>query len=223
MSVTLDLLPPQVKYHRRQQRQRRYIMVAGVAVLALLLGSSAYLYLAASRVESKIAAVEQERLVMEQLLPRYRPYQQLNAAVNRKTACLEAAVGRPVDWSRLLQEMGASLPADVWLTDWQGSYPPPSGAKSEAASEQAAPSSPGAAGQITVRGWAFDHPAVADWLAASKRLPEWDDVRLNFASRQYLYDQPLIQFELQARLRPQAAGPQPGLAAARRTPGREQP
>lgn len=62
--------------------------------------------------------------------------------------------------------------------------------------------------QVTITGWAFNHLLVADWLQSLEQDPDLENVDCRYSSEKDYSGRPLIQFEINALIRPSKSGPQ---------------
>ncbi|MBE3581365.1 MAG: PilN domain-containing protein [Thermoanaerobacteraceae bacterium] len=127
------------------------------------------------------ATAEDLRDVEEELasyLPREQEARALEERINtlrRQKAEMEAVVRERRKWSELLEELGAALPAQVWMTEL------------EVASS----------GEILFTGRATSLAAVGKFLAAVQSLPFWQEVELR-SVQAVPEDKTLLEFTIRA-------------------------
>ncbi|MDI6907397.1 MAG: PilN domain-containing protein [Thermoanaerobacterales bacterium] len=213
--VRINLIPPEIAARRRARRRRGLCLLGGAVVLAVFLGVYGALFAAAAHSRAEAARLRAEREGLERQAAAYEQYANLRAEATRAEGLLRQVVGAPPDWARTLAGIGLYIPANVWLTDFAATCKPAEGKKTAPSAPPAAPaagaegqgatpasSPPPPGGELTVRGWTFDHPSVARWLEEIRSVPGLTDVRCQFSSEDDLYGQPMVQFEIKATLLP---------------------
>jgi len=96
-------------------------------------------------------------------------------------------LGKPVEWSHILRELGQRLPKKVWLLQVE-SYTIQKG-NSEGAEEK----------EFRIRGMANGHGDVERFIYSLEKPKLWKDIRLVFAQK--IDDPPHVEFQLTVRLR----------------------
>jgi type IV pilus assembly protein PilM len=110
------------------------------------------------------------------------PLQAAHDEVDAIEAQLATLLATDVSWSHMLQDVSKTMPANVWLTSFQGQVAAPvpvaptttpetegEGAETDdsddaAAATPVAPVTPALAGTVTIEAHAVDYPDVASWL-----------------------------------------------------------
>jgi type IV pilus assembly protein PilN len=211
----ISLLPPELKAERQRQRRRAVLLVGSAVVLLVFIGTYAALLLATFRTEAAARALQLRRVAVEKEMEQYREYVALQARLDRAASLLQQAVGRTPDWAQLLVDVNRDLPPVVWLTDLSASFKPgqqapkplppgeepPAGGATPALQTEAT-GAPGGAGELTLRGLAADHAAVAGWLEAIRRVPGLADVRCQFSTGETVEGRQVVRFEIKAAVQP---------------------
>ncbi len=183
--VKINLLPASLLAERKRQRaQGRFLLLSGVVMLVLAAGFG-FLFIQTMEIKSRLAVVSAERAAVEAEIARYSVYTKLQAEVNSKAGILKKVMGRPLPWVEVLEEVGAVIPPNVWLTDFLLT----------AGKE-------GEAGQLTLRGLTYDHPSTARWVAALREVNGVADVRVMFSAEEKKDNIMLVRFEVRAGLLP---------------------
>jgi Tfp pilus assembly protein PilN len=165
MMRRIDLLPSVYAEKRRERRNIGLVMLAGLAVLALLLF---YWVILGSRIDSaneELADVEARNQQLQAQITRLQQFADLELEVAQKRTALAAVTALDVDWPTVLTELALVTPTDVWFTGMQGSRAGSEGetpAPTETAEVRIAKTSP--SGRITFTGQALSMPAVAKLL-----------------------------------------------------------
>ncbi len=146
----ITLLPAELVSRRVEQR-RAVMAGAGVAALAALLVA---VWLgrqgAVADEQRRAEAAEAETTRLRQEIAQLADVEGLEAELARRRQTMVAVVEDEVAWPRLLQEIAAVMPNDVWLTSFNGSRGDP--------------------GTISVSGMGFDHTSSARWLLRINEL-----------------------------------------------------
>ena len=165
MMRRIDLLPSAYAEKRRERRNIGLVMLAGLAVLALLMF---YWVLLGQKVDSandELADVEANNQQLQAQITELQQFQDLETEVAQKKQALATVTARDVDWPTLLTEIALVTPTDVWFTQMGGSRAGSEGetpAPTELAEVRISKNA--AAGRITFAGRALTMPAVAKLL-----------------------------------------------------------
>jgi Tfp pilus assembly protein PilN len=148
---------------------------------------------------------------------------------NQRVAALASALQTRVAWDRILSEISAVLPQDVWLTTLAAQSPQTAAATAAAAAAAAAAPPPSAAttttttassgtttiapaptpaapeAPLTLDGYTYSQEGVARFLSRLAVIPELQDVKLIQSTQTPLAGQLVVSFQIQASVRPQAA------------------
>ncbi|MBF7082140.1 hypothetical protein IT084_04005 [Desulfallas sp. Bu1-1] len=219
MPVSINLLPPEILARQEQQRRMHLLLVACALVLAIVAGAYSALTINTIKARAEVARLQREREALESKIQSLEQYAGIQDQVTRTGSLVRRAVGTPPDWARVLAGIGLDMPVNIWLTDLSATYKVDESNKAPAGQggdnpressegqqqllNEPAQSSPDtSAGELVIRGWAFDHLAVAQWLKDLQRVPGLADIRCQFSSEENLLEQPMIQFEIKAALLP---------------------
>jgi Tfp pilus assembly protein PilN len=204
-------------------------VVAGLLVAGYLLSSS--------QVNSKRATLKalQDELAA---IPKPEAQQQQNPALaterSLRIATLSATLQSRLVWDRVLREISAVLPGDVWLTLLSAETPeqpapvsaaptaptaggtttaPPATTGTATTTGQtttttaAAPAPPPpSTGPMNIQGYTYSHEGVARLLSRLQVVPALQDVKLVSSSQSTVNGQTVIAFTIQADVRPQETG-----------------
>jgi Tfp pilus assembly protein PilN len=231
----VNLLPVEPKRTRKAPGVVTQLAVVAPFVVAGLLVAG-YL-LASSQVNSKRAtlkALQDELAAIPK--PENQPQQNPLLASERslRIATLSATLQSRLVWDRVLREVSAVLPGDVWLTLLSAETPeqaqpvsaaptppaaggttttPPTttGTATTAApattTTAAAPAPPPpSTGPMNIQGYTYSHEGVARLLSRLQVVPALQDVKLVSSSQSTVNGQTVIAFTIQADVRPQETG-----------------
>jgi Tfp pilus assembly protein PilN len=228
----VNLLPRETKQPRKQLTIVGQIALVAPFVVAGLLAAG-YL-LAGSSVNSKRSTLHalQDELAS---LPAPKPGAEQNPALaaerDLRIAALGAALESRLVWDRVLREISAVLPGDVWLTTLSAQTPetltsvPTSTTPAPAAAAPAtttdttattttttaatptpAPAPAPAAGPMTFAGYTYSQEGVARLLSRLAVVPALQGVKLVSSTQADVGGQKVISFSIQANVRPQETG-----------------
>lgn len=227
----VNLLPRETK----QQRKRLSVvgqlsLVAPFVVAGLLVAG--YL-LAGSSVNSKrstlqalqdeLASLPTPKAAAPQQNPALASEQQL------RIAALGAALQSRLVWDRVLREISAVLPSDVWLTTMSAQAPEtPATVPTAPAAGSTTPSAPTdttatttttpttttpaaappatAPQPMTFAGYTYSQEGVARLLSRLAVVPSLQNVKLVSSTQTTVADQTVISFSIQADVRPEETG-----------------
>lgn len=222
----VNLLPSEPKRsHGRPTLVTQLAIVSPLVVAGVL--AAGYL-LASSDVNSNKATLSalQDELSS---LPKPTPARQANPALaaeqGMRVAALGAALQSRLVWDRVLREVSAVLPSDVWLTQLSAQTPqapvpvgaavaPPtdttatSSSTTTSGTTTAAPApAPAVVAQpLTLQGYTYSQEGVARLLGRLSVVPALQDVKLLQSSQSDVADQKVISFSIQATVRPGETG-----------------
>jgi type IV pilus assembly protein PilM len=142
----ISLVPREIEI-RRQERQQVGIVAGSVAVFALLLLVLYALRSGAVTDAEREADTAQARTgTLQSQIAQLQDVELLQADIETRRQTVTTVLAGDVHWLRLLNEVSALLPNDVWLTSFQGTRNPTGG------------------GTVTVSAQGLDQTSTAHWL-----------------------------------------------------------
>lgn len=178
--IKINLLPPEILVERkRRAAQARLIKGFGIIVVLLVVGLGG-LFMATLQVKGRAADLAAQRAVVEAEMVQYAPYVEMQASINARNGLVKTAMGNPLAWGEVLNDLGVVIPSNVWLTNLSLVY------------DQAE------SGQLVVRGLTYDHPSTARWVTALLDISSLTDIRTSFSVVDTLENQSLVRFEIKA-------------------------
>ena len=188
--VRINLLPAGMLRERGKQRaQARFLLVA-MMIVVLLVACYGLLFVNTLGVKGKLVVVGAERIAVEGEIALYSVYTAMQSEVNNKSSLLKNAMGLPLPFVEILEEVGMVIPPNVWLTDLVLSHPPVDNGGSTVS------------GQMVLRGLTYDHPSTALWITAMREVVGVNDVWAVFSTEEKVEDVMLVRFEIRAELLP---------------------
>ncbi|MGC7847693.1 PilN domain-containing protein [Desulforudis sp. 1088] len=205
--VRINLLPPEIATQLRARRRRNLTILVSGTVLLVFLAFYAALIAATVQARGEAARLQEERRKVQQEAAAYQQYADMRDRMTRTEGLVREAVGSPPDWTRIMADIGRQIPGSVWLTDWkvekkdknaqvQATQGQSGQGQSAGGNKTAAQSA--AVSEVVIRGWTFEHTAVAAWLDALRDVPGLTDVRCRFTSTENLHGDAMVQFEIKA-------------------------
>jgi Tfp pilus assembly protein PilN len=225
----VNLLPRETKQPRKRLTLvGQLALVAPFVVAGLLVAGYV---LASSSVNSKRSTLQalQDELASMPAPKAQEPQQNPALASERqlRIAALGAALQSRLVWDRVLREISAVLPADVWLTTMSAqtpatpttvptettSTPAPAApttttttATTTTTTTSAAPPPAPTAQPMTFAGYTYSQEGVARLLSRLAVVPALDNVKLVSSTQTKVGDQDVVNFSIQADVRPQETG-----------------
>jgi Tfp pilus assembly protein PilN len=232
----VNLLPRETKQPRKRLTVVGQLTLVAPFVVAGLLAAG-YM-LASSSVNShrstlqalqdELASMPAPKLSAPQQNPALASEQQL------RIAALGAALQSRLVWDRVLREISAVLPADVWLTTMSAKAPEvpatvptqttaaPAGSTTSPSTTTtgtttttttattttaaAAAPAPSAAQPMTFAGYTYSQEGVARLLSRLAVVPALDNVKLVSSTQTKVGDQTVVNFSIEADVRPEETG-----------------
>ncbi len=228
MYIKINLLPPEIKVRWERERKKRTVLLTAGAVLAIFIVIYSMLVLTTFQVRAGVARLQKERTELESKIPALQQYAQLQNQVEQAEGLIKEAVGTPLAWKSILENIGLYIPVNVWLTDLSFTNENDEDKRStnfnsNTASNQAAvndlaknvqdiakaiqgvkngteqsQAAPEPGGELTIRGYAFEYAAVTQWLEQICQIPELTNVNCQFSSKEELNGESVIHFEIKA-------------------------
>jgi Tfp pilus assembly protein PilN len=201
----VNLLP------REPRRRRKRLTVVGqLAVLAPFvvggLVTAGYL-LTTSKVNDRKASLEALRSELAALPappPQPQVNQQLALQRDQRIAALSAALQTRLAWDRILREISAVLPGDVWLSTFsaEGATPNPAPAATTGTTPTPATPPPApTAGPLRLAGYTYSQEGVARLLTRLAVVPALQDVELVSSTRTNIAGRDVFSFSITANVR----------------------
>jgi Tfp pilus assembly protein PilN len=224
----VNLLPRETKEPRKrltvvgQLALVAPFVVVGLVVVGYLLSSSSV-----NSKRSTLQALQDELASLPQ--PATQPQQNpaLAAEQQLRVAALGAALQSRLVWDRVLREISAVLPGDVWLTTMSAKSPetptavgspatPPAASSGTTTTSSTtttttttttpAPAPAPVAQPMSFVGYTYSQEGVARLLSRLAVVPALENVKLVQSSQSEVNGQSVVSFSIQADVRPQETG-----------------
>lgn len=213
----ISLLPPEIRARQQARRKSGSYIVAGGAAMMVFLAVYGILMVVNWQAQNELRELRQHRAVLEQMLPAYQQFVNIQKQVETTDRLLKEALETPPDWLSILTGAGLHMPNGVWLTDltvtykpgelqqtspvapWYSELPPALRPQQEEPEPELT-----AGSELTMRGAAVSHAEVARWLEDVRSIPELGGVFCQFAGTEGT-GQAAVRFEIKATVWPGAA------------------
>lgn len=223
MDIRINLLPPEIKYQLEQRKKQQKLMMLAVAIFALFICLAVGLQIAKEKINSDIAELQQQKMLLEQQVATLKPYAELQAKKEQVDNRVKKAMGTTPNYPLLLEGIGLYLPPNIWLEDFSTSLSK-NNVKNETQDNQMlnkvnqvtetvagkvqedtkqAPNKEKPVesyGEVTLRGYALNNFAVANWLKELAKLPQLTDIRCQSTAQQETTGELFTTFEIKATL-----------------------
>lgn len=143
----ISLLPVEIAVQRRARRQVVGAAAAVVVFAGLLMALYAVRAGEVADAEDEAARAEDRTAELTAAIAQLQDVESLQAEIATRRETVSAVLDGDVAWNRLIQEVAAVLPEDVWLTNFSGSR-----------GTDLVP------GQVSFSGMGFDHASTARWI-----------------------------------------------------------
>jgi Tfp pilus assembly protein PilN len=209
----VNLLPREVKRSRtRLSTVGQLAIVSPLVVIGLI---TAGFLLASAKVNDRQATLQALQAELASL-PAPPPTPEMNSELalqrDQRVAALSSALQSRLAWDRILRQISAVLPGDVWLTalSSQQSSPPPAPTPSTTTSTTttttttatpAAPVPPPTAGLLNITGYTYSQEGVARLLSRLAVVPALEDVQLVSSTQALVSTRPVVSFSIKAAVR----------------------
>jgi Tfp pilus assembly protein PilN len=212
----VNLLPREPKRSRKRLTVLAQLAIVSPFVVGALLAAG-YL-LASSKANDKKATLQALQAELS-ALPAPAPVPQTNPelAVQRdqRIAALSSALQGRLAWDRILRQISAVLPGDVWLTTLSAQSPLPVATPSTTTTSTSttsttttttpAPTTP-APGPLSLTGYTYSQEGVARFLSRLAVVPALQSVKLIQSAQAIVAGRVVVSFSIQANVRPQETG-----------------
>jgi Tfp pilus assembly protein PilN len=206
----VNLLPREPKLGRKRLSVVAQLAIVAPFVVGGLLAAG-YL-LASSSVNERKTTLDAVRAELAALPPPIEQPQanlQLVLLRDQRVAALATALQSRLAWDRILREISAVLPGDVWLTNLSGNgivaqpAPAPTTSTGATGATGAAPPAvpPPTAGPVTFAGYTYSQEGVARLLGRLAVIPALQDVKLLSSTRSSVSGRFVFSFSITANVR----------------------
>jgi len=213
----VNLLPREIKRSRTRLSAAGQLAIVSPFVVVSLVAAG--FLLASSRVNDRKGMLQDARDRLAALpapKPTIRPNPQLALQRDQRIAALASALQNRMGWDRLLRDLSAVLPGDVWLTKLsaeksQVALAAPATTTTTTSTttttttpQQTAPAV--IAAPLNLQGYTYSPEGVARFLTRLAVIPELQQVKLISSSQTELLGRNVFSFVIEASVQPQVTG-----------------
>ena len=199
----ISLLPQEVAVVREQRRQAVMAFAGVLGVGALLAGLWLMKNGQVNDEKDGAADAEQEVSALERQRAQLAGVTTLQTDLQQRESQIATALRNDVAWTRLFNDISTVIPADVWLSSFQGTKGAAAGA-----APTPTPASGAAAqstiGSVTFQGRGFEQTSTARWLLRMGDLPAFMGLWVNSSTKSGEGSQQTVTFGSTATLTSQA-------------------
>jgi Tfp pilus assembly protein PilN len=187
--VPINLLPPQMRTQQRVQRAFRYAVTGAVALGVLLIAITVLQRMKISDAENDLREQRSQAASLQQRVSDLRQFEVMEQTANTNRNYLAASLRNDVSWSRFLDDLDTSIPADAWVTGL-----------TMAAKVGSTPMGDTALGTVQYQGFVKSFPGLSGWLNTMESLDGLRFVYLSNGSKQDLGGTKVVNFSATANL-----------------------
>jgi Tfp pilus assembly protein PilN len=167
----VNLLPSEIK--KGQENRRRFILflLAGVAIVLLVL---AFWFLQSMRlgdVQSQVDAQNQQNASIQQEINGLQKYEQLQTEAQQQEQLLAAAYAGEVSYSGMLLDISKVIPSDTYLTNFASTLQAPTA--STTTPSTSSPTTTTFVGTMTFSGETLHFDSLTTWLNRLDTVQGW--------------------------------------------------
>jgi Tfp pilus assembly protein PilN len=160
----VNLLPPDILAAQRQRRLAGVVVLAGIAVIGLILVFYVIQLGKESAIRSDIEQQQETNASLQRDIESLREFEELRARAQAKQELLDTVFANEISFSGLLMDLSRVIPSTAALTTMS------------AATQEPTPAVGGTTlllGRIDVAGLALDYDTIASWLTRLERVRGW--------------------------------------------------
>lgn len=180
----ISLLPREIAAVRVQRRQTTGVLVGVGALAAVLLAVWAARSAQVGEEQDKAEEAESRVSSLQRQRSQLAGATTLATEVSQREAQCRAVLNEDVAWTKLFNEVAASIPGDVWLTSFTGTR--------------------GAPGSVNVSAQGFDQTSTARWLQRIGGLDEFSALWVPNSTKSGQGSASIVNFTSQANLTAEA-------------------
>ena len=183
----ISLVPTEIAERRRERRQVM-LLAGGVAAFAgVLMTLYAVRSGQVSDAESEANEAEARTAELEAQARELSDIEAMELEITTRRETVKRTLDGDIDWSRVIQEVAAVLPSNVWLTGFEGGR-----------------GTPTAPGNVSFNAMGFDHTDTARWIIRISDLDSLTGLWVPSSAKQAAAGRTLVTFSSNATLAPAA-------------------
>jgi Tfp pilus assembly protein PilN len=168
----VNLLPTEIKKGQETRRRFTLFLLAGVALVVLILAFWFYQSMRLSDVQSEIDAQNQTNAAIQQQINSLQQYEQLQTEAQQEQELLSSAYAGEVSYSGMLVDVSKVIPSDTYLTNFASTLQPP-GSTSSSTTTPSSTSTTTFVGNMTFSGETLHFDSMSTWLNRLESVQGW--------------------------------------------------
>ncbi len=170
----VNLLPSEIK--KGQETRRRFVLfvLAGIALILLVIGFWFVQSMRLSSVQSDIDAQEQTNASLQQEINGLQKYEQLQTEAQQQQQLLDTAYANEVSFSGMLLDVSKVIPSDTYLTNFSSTLEAPTAAgSSSSTSTSTTTTTTTFVGTMSFSGETLHFSSLSTWLNRLESVQGW--------------------------------------------------
>lgn len=168
----VNLLPPDIQQGQRYRRVTGLVVLAGLAILGLLILFYLLQVGRLASVNDDIAAQEANNATLNSEIASLSKYEDLQAEAQQQQQLLNDAYAGEVSYSGLMMDMSRVVPSDAFLSALSVTTP---GATTTPATTPTTTTTAGFIGSMTASGEAIGFDSLSQWLTNLAGVNGWEN------------------------------------------------
>ena len=214
----VNLLPREPKRSRKRLTVVAQLAIVSPFVVGSLLAAG-YLFASSKANDKKVTlqALQAELSALPAPAPVPQTNPELAAQRDQRIAALSSALQGRLAWDRILRQISAVLPVDVWLTTLSAQSPPPivtapstttatTTTSTTTGTTTTTPAPTPASGPLNLTGYTYSQEGVARFLSRLEVVPALEGVKLLQSTQAAVAGRVVVSFSIQANVRPEETG-----------------
>ncbi len=172
----VNLLPSEIK--KGQETRRRFVLfvLAGIALILLVIGFWFVQSMRLSSVQSDIDAQEQTNASLQQEINGLQKYEQLQTEAQQQQQLLDTAYANEVSFSGMLLDVSKVIPSDTYLTNFSSTLEAPTAAGSSSSTSTSTSTTTTTTtfvGTMSFSGETLHFSSLSTWLNRLESVQGW--------------------------------------------------
>lgn len=165
----VNLLPSEIKKGQETRRRFMLFLLAGVAIVLLVLAFWFLQSMRLSDVQGQIDAQNQDNAAIQTEITSLQQYEQLQTEAQQQESLLSSAYAGEVSFSGMLLDISKVIPSDTYLTNFAGQLQSPSGTSTTPTTTTTTTF----VGNMTFSGETLHFSSLSTWLNRMDSVRGW--------------------------------------------------
>jgi Tfp pilus assembly protein PilN len=167
----VNLLPSEIKKGQETRRRFTLFLLAGIAIVLLVLAFWFVQSMRLSDVQSQIDAQNQTNAAIQSQINDLQKYEQVQTEAQQQQALLASAFAGEVSYSGMLVDVSKVIPSDTYLTNFASTLQPPGSTSTP--STPSSTSTTTFVGNMTFSGETLHFDSLSVWLNRLESVQGW--------------------------------------------------